>query len=97
LAVLKEIYDIYGKDGRLVMIGVDQNSIPATAKAFAEQNGMKWVQAYVGMNSTIYQDLGIRQHPPRLLIGPDGNLIDNVTKIENLKQEVQKAVGKGAQ
>ncbi len=97
LAVLKEIHERFGKDGRLVIIGIGTNSIPATGKAFAEQNGMKWLLAYVGMNSMIYQDLKIQEHPPHLLIGPDGKLINNVTKIENLKQEVEKAMGKGAQ
>jgi len=41
-------------------------------------------------------DLGIREDPPHLLIGPDGKLIKNVTKIEELKQEIEKAIGKTA-
>jgi uncharacterized GH25 family protein len=94
LTVLKEIYDQYGKDERLAIIGINTNSIPATAKAFAEQNGMKWMQAHVGMNSMIYQELKSPEYPAWPLLGPDGKLISNVTKIEDLKAEVAKAVGK---
>jgi hypothetical protein len=96
LAVLKEIHEQFGKDGRLVIIGINTNSIPATGKAFAEKNGMKWVQAYAGMDYTIYQELRIREHPPHLLVGPDGKLIWNVTKIDELKEQVGKALGKAA-
>jgi len=38
--------------------------------------------------------LKIQEYPAHLLIGPDGKLINNVTKLEELKQEVQKAVGR---
>ena len=67
-----------------------------TAKAFAHSNGMKWVQAYVGMNWTAIGDLGYPDDPIHLLIGADGKLISNVTKVEDLKQELEKAVGSGA-
>jgi len=66
-----------------------------TAKAFAQSNGMNWLQAYVGMNSTAIGDLGYPDDPMHLLIGADGKLINNVTKIEDLKGEVTRAVGKG--
>ena len=79
------------------LIGVCTNSRPVTAKAFAQSNGIKWVQAYVGMNSTAIEDLGYPDDPVHLLIGANGKLIDNVTKIEDLKQEVDRAVTKGAQ
>jgi len=94
LGVLKELHEEFGKDGGLVIIGINSNSIPATGKRFAEQNGMKWVQAYVGMNSRIYQELRIRESPSHLLIGRDGKLIGNVTKLPELKAEVGKAVKK---
>ena len=55
------------------------------------------MQAYVGMNSTAIEDLGYPDDPVHLLIGANGKLIDNVTKIEDLKQEVDRAVTKGAQ
>jgi uncharacterized GH25 family protein len=97
LAVLKGINEQFARDGRMVILGINNNSIPATGKTFAEQNGMKWVQAYVGMNSMIYSEMRIREYPAHLLIGPDGKLIGNVTKIEELKAEVSKAVGKAAQ
>ena len=79
-----------------MIIGVCTNSRPVTAKAFAQSNGMKWVQAYVGINSTAIEDLGYPDDPMHLLIGADGKLTGNVTKIEDLKQEVEKLVGIGA-
>jgi hypothetical protein len=92
LPVLKEIDEQYGKDARLVVIGVCTNSRLVTGKAFAQSNGMKWMQAYVGINSTAYEDLGEPEYPAHLLIGADGKLINNVTRIETLKEEVGKVV-----
>jgi peroxiredoxin len=97
LAVLKAINEQFGKDGRLVILGINTNSIPATAKAFAGQNGMKWAQAHVGMNSMIYSEMHLQHSPAWLLVGPDGRLVSDVSKIEDLKAEVSKAVGKAAQ
>jgi protocatechuate 3,4-dioxygenase beta subunit len=94
LPVLKEIQNEFGKDGRLVIVGINTNSIPATAKAFAEKNGMTWVQAYMGMNSMIYQEMKFEHIPAWLLVGPDGKLISDTAKIEDLKAAVSQALKK---
>jgi peroxiredoxin len=95
LPVFKEIYEAFGKDGRVVIIGLNFES-PATAKTFAEKNDMKWVQAYVGSRSTVLQDTGLQTSRVRLVIGPDGKVINNVPRLDMLRSEVAGALGKPA-
>jgi peroxiredoxin len=96
-AKMTEMYEAYGKDQRLVIVGFNfDRNIPA-ARQFAEANGMKWMQVFLGQKSTVAQEFQCQIWPSRWLIGPDGKVIARDIAGVRLKEEVAKAVGKGAQ
>jgi len=89
---LKEVYDAFGKDGRLTMLGVSFDRKAEMAKAYAAKNEIKWQQAFAGQTPTIYQELGLRNFPAYMLLGADGKLIAREIPADQLKTEVEKAL-----
>lgn len=75
---LKAVYDAFGKDDRFVMIGLSMDEKVDAPKKYVQNNGMKWVQGFLGQgttNQTVSDLYGVRGIPSIWLIGPDGKVI----------------------
>jgi peroxiredoxin len=90
---LKELYEAFGKDGRLVMVGFNFDRTAEMAKSYVAKNEIKWPQAY-SPKANLYQELGLRNFPAYMLFGPDGKLIAKDMPGDQLKGEVEKALKK---
>jgi thiol-disulfide isomerase/thioredoxin len=92
---LKAVYSAFGRDGRLDMIGLSLDEKPQDAKRFVQKNEILWNQAWIG------DDAGkqtLDSYPARwgipqiLLIGPDGMVIANNLRGNEIKSEVGAAL-----
>jgi len=75
---LKEAHAKYGKDARLVMLGLVVDEPPATAaKRFVEKHQIAWPQILLTDFRTSAQarEWGINRTPASFLIGPDGKVL----------------------
>ena len=84
MAALKTAQAVWGKDQRLVLIGLNLDSTPAAAQKYVADNQLNWVQGYLGERSDIPLKYGLRAlastatwsaGPKSVLIGPDGLII----------------------
>jgi thiol-disulfide isomerase/thioredoxin len=95
---LKATYETFGKDGRLVMVGLSLDEKPEAPKKYAEKNGLGWVQGFLGEWSTskVPDTYGVTGIPSIWLIGPDGKVIAKDLRGERIKSEVEKALSASA-
>jgi peroxiredoxin len=93
---LKATYDAFGKDDRLVIIGLSLDKLPADPKAYAESNGLNWVQGFLGdwSQAKLPEDYGVQAIPAIFLIGPDGKIFRAGLRGEAIKSAVAEALGK---
>ncbi len=101
---LKNMYDHYGKEGRLAMISLSIDDLPYAPKQFAEEHGIAWLQGFVGPDGKAVNDYGVDQYgvPSMWLIGPDGKVIarpmpgeDTVELWEKISSVVSTSLGTG--
>ncbi|HZN66201.1 MAG TPA: carboxypeptidase regulatory-like domain-containing protein [Tepidisphaeraceae bacterium] len=95
---LKATYEAFGKDGRLVMVGLSLDEKPEAPKKYAEKNGLGWVQGFLGEWSTskVPDMYGVTGIPSIWLIGPEGKVIAKDLRGERIKSEVEKALSASA-
>jgi thiol-disulfide isomerase/thioredoxin len=93
---LKQTYDAFGSDGRLVMISLSLDADPAEPKKFARNEGMAWTQGFLGdwSNDKVTQDYGVYGIPAILLIGPDGKVLATDLRGSNIKEAVALALAR---
>src|SRR5256714_8219976 len=60
IATLKEIYDAFGKEDRLVIAGLNFERKLEVGKKYADENGVKWTQVFLGQKSNVPQDYQYR-------------------------------------
>ena len=90
---LKSLYDQYGGNASFVMISLSLDEKQAAPKEFAEKNGIKWIQGFVGSwEAPAVQDYGVRGIPSVWLIGPDGKILAKNLRGEAAKQAVGQAL-----
>jgi len=94
LATLKEINDAFGKDDRLVIVGLNFERKLEVGKKYADDNGVKWTQVFLGQKSTVPQDYQYRVWPSSWLIGPDGKIVAKDVPVAQVKGELEKALKK---
>jgi len=77
LQILKELQTTYGKDSRLVILGLSLDTDLKTAQQFVKDNAMTWPQAFLGSwsQTQVPASFGVQGYPTGLLIGPDGKLV----------------------
>ncbi len=95
-AYLKATYDAFGKDDRLVMIGLSLDKVPDDPKGYAESNGLKWLQGFLGdwAQAKLPADYGVQAIPAIFLIGPDGKILRAGLRGEAIKSAIAEAMGK---
>jgi peroxiredoxin len=92
---LKATYDAFGQDDRFVMISLSLDTEPAAPKEYAEKNGLKWIQGFLGDRSKtpVPGQFGAWGIPQILLIGPDGRILAKNLRGEEIKKAVARALG----
>src|SRR5258707_1128368 len=83
---------VEGKAMREVKVG--EGARPIAGKKFVDENGMKWMQVFLGPKSTVPQEYGYQSWPSRWLIGPDGKVIAKDIVGVRLKIEIERALTK---
>jgi peroxiredoxin len=91
---LKQTYDAFGKEGRLVMIGLSLDADPTEPKKFARNEGMAWTQGFLGdwSNDKVTQAYGVYGIPAVFLIGPDGKVLATALRGLKIKEAVALAL-----
>ena len=74
---LKAAFDKHGKDPRFAMISLSVDAQAAQPLAFAQKNGLHWVQGFLGESekSPVPDLYGVDGIPAVFLIGPDGKIL----------------------
>jgi peroxiredoxin len=85
---LKEMYNRYGKDGRLVIVSLSIDNMPYAPKQFANEFSLAWPQGFVGPDGNAVNDFGVDEYgvPSMWLIGPDGKILSRPMPGENTDQ-----------
>jgi peroxiredoxin len=71
---LKAAQATWGKDKRFVLLGLNADPDPATARRFVTDNGVTWTQCTIGKESDLPMRYRLRR-PTAMLIGPDGLIL----------------------
>lgn len=74
LQPLKAAQTAWGKDKRLVIIGLNFDDSVEIARAYAEKHELNWTHGYPGPKSNLTMRYRLRG-PTTLLIGPDGRFL----------------------
>ena len=92
---LKSIYNEFGKDGRLVVIGVSADADPTRVAEYAAKNDLPWTQGFLGEHwehGDARADYGLASLPYIVLIGPDGKVIASDLCCDAIKAAVANAL-----
>jgi hypothetical protein len=92
---LKAIHERYGKDARLVMLGINLDHVRQSADDELKKNPLPWRQAYGGAwnESTFRVTYGLRSVPDAVLIDPDGKLVGMNLRGPNILRTVDRLLG----
>jgi peroxiredoxin len=92
---LKSTYEAFGGDDRFAMVSLSLDSNPSAPKAFAQKNGIKWTQGFLGnwSEATATKAYGVDAIPAIFLIGPDGKIIERNLRGEEIRAAVARALG----
>ena len=93
---LKETYEAFRDDGRLVMIGLSLDNEIAAPKKLVASRAVRWVQVLLekGSASPIARAYRLRGIPAIFLIGPDGKILAKDLRGEKIRDAVAEALGK---
>ena len=95
LPYLKSIYNEFGKDGRLVVIGVSADADPTRVAEYAARNDLPWIQGFLGgywEHGETRTDYGLASLPYIVLIGPDGKVIASDLSCDAIEAAVTNAL-----
>ena len=71
---LKAAQTAWGKDKRLVIIGLNFDDSAEIARAYADKHQFTWTHGYAGPKSNLTMRYRLRG-PTSILIGPDGRIL----------------------
>jgi thiol-disulfide isomerase/thioredoxin len=71
----------------LRVIGVNADDTRAIANAAANEHKLPWLNLFEGPDKTISNDLGIKQWPALLLLGPDGTVVVTSPQLRSFAAE----------
>ena len=92
---LKSTYNAFGSDPRFVMISLSLDDLVSAPASYTRKNNMKWIQGFLGSweeskVTPLYRVNGI---PSIFLIGPDGKIIGEELRGDEIREAVEKAPG----
>ena len=98
LRVLKELHDSYGKEEKLVIVGLSMDPTPQVAEQFAKANGMEWLQAHVGEwgQTQVPATFGVEGIPTAILIDGEGRLAARNLRGSSMRTAVRNALAPNA-
>ncbi len=87
---LHELYDAYGANGPLKIIGLVGNDTLEEVRNYVQEYSIPWPQIFIGeeSQSSIAKNYNLPGIPSILLIGPDGRIIAKNLRGEKLKSTV---------
>lgn len=91
---LKDVYQTFGRDDRVAMVGLSLDKQPRDARQFAAKHGLRWVQGLAGewSESTIAKQYHVQAIPAAFLIGPNGKLMSPMLRGEQIKEVLSKVL-----
>jgi thiol-disulfide isomerase/thioredoxin len=91
---LKATYEVFGKDGRLVMISLSLDQSVNAPQKFAQDKDIKWLQGFLGdwSKDGVTKDYGVYGIPSIFLIGPHGEIIAQNLRGAGIKEAVGSAL-----
>ncbi len=92
---VKATYDAFGRDPRLVIIGLYRGASPEKMQRYAAHRGLAWEQRYLGDwedANPIAAAFGVRIPAAVILIGPDGRVIAKDLQGDAIKEAVARAL-----
>jgi len=93
---LKNIYELFGKDKRFVMIGISIDDNINEPKKYAIENDLRWIQGFVGQRwkAPVLKQYGIHGIPSIMLIDPKGIVAENRLRGQTIIPALAKALGR---
>jgi cytochrome oxidase Cu insertion factor (SCO1/SenC/PrrC family) len=94
---LNATHDAFGRDPRLVMIGLNQDMTPELMRRYAAHRGLAWEQRHLGGwgdTNPIAAAFGVRYPAAVFLIGPDGRILAKDLQGDGIQQAVARALGR---
>jgi Thioredoxin-like len=94
---LKSTYDAFGRDPRVVMIGLNEDFAPEAMSWCVARHNLAWEQRYLGSSDApnpIAASFGVQYLPSIFLIGPDGRVIAKDLEGDQIKQAVAASLSK---
>ncbi len=92
---LKATHAAFGRDPRLVIIGLNEDVDPDTMRRYVARHGLDWEQRYLGSGdhpNAIASAFGVRYPAAVFLIGPDGRILAKDLKGDAIRQAVARAL-----
>jgi len=92
--VLKELQDSYGKEEKLVILGLSLDANPQAAELFAKANDLEWIQAYLGEwgQTQVPATFGVEGIPTAILIDGQGRLAARNLRGSSMRTAVRNAL-----
>ena len=74
---IAEVYEVFGDDSRIAMIGLSLDDDKDTLKRFLEDEEMPWLHGHLGpwSDTDLPNQYGVRGIPQVMLIGPEGEVL----------------------
>lgn len=87
---LKDVYETFGGDSRLVMISLSLDEDTAAPKAFVRDKKIPWTQVFLGDwgQDTVTKALEVNFIPSIWLIGPDGRIVSRNLRGQKIREAV---------
>lgn len=95
---MKEVYQGWGRDGRLIMVSASVNDTARQVRKFVTKNEIPWTQLMLGPGgkTDIPDRFGVPYYPTIMLISPEGKLVESDLRGAHMKEVIEKNVGKPA-
>jgi peroxiredoxin len=95
LQMLKALNTTYGKDNRLVMLGLNFDPQASSAEKVIEQSGIKWLQCYAGPwdQTGLPASYGVQGLPANILIDPEGKIVASNLRGSTIRTTVRNRLG----
>lgn len=91
---MKASFDAFNKDDRFAVISLSLDSEPAAPKKFAREQGLSWIQGFLGdwSKDKVTIDYGVFGIPAIFLIDPDGKVSATDLRGGKIKEAVAAAL-----
>ena len=95
---LKEVFEAFRQNDRLVMVSLSLDPDKAAPTDFVKKKDLHWVQGFLGeWNGTpVPSQWGVNGIPAVFLIGPDGKVVAKGMRGGDLKRVIEEALNAGS-